>query len=156
MTTEQKARSSPFGQQGKEGGAAAFRLLEHTADIGIEARAPACDQLFEQAARGLLAVLDGSGEETGTVKEMHFTVTAGDMEELLVVWLNELLYLIQSRDLWPLDIGVADIQPDSMEVKLSLAPLRSAPQREVKAVTYHHLLVHFRHGVWRARVYLDL
>lgn len=156
MTVEQKLRQGQSGGAGKEGGMAAFRLLEHTADMGIEARAPACNELFVQAARGLLAVLAGSGDPSGPVRQMQLTLTAGDMEELLVVWLNELLYLIQSRDLWPLDIAVTGMQPGGMDVSLSLVPLGDAPQREVKAVTYHHLLVSFRHGQWRARVYLDL
>lgn len=153
MTRVPEARS---GVQDKEGGVAAFRLLEHTADMGIEAWAPASNELFVQAARGLLAVLGGDGETSGPLREMRFTFTAGDLEELLVVWLNELLYLIQSKGLWPVEITVTGLQPGEMNVRLAMAPVGGPPQREVKAVTYHHLLVSFRQGLWRARVYLDL
>ncbi len=39
--------------------AAGYRLLEHTADMGIEAQAATLDALFVGAARGLLEVLFG-------------------------------------------------------------------------------------------------
>jgi SHS2 domain-containing protein len=159
MNFQQKARHIPCancGQHTKKGGRAAFRLLEHTADMGIEAVAPSCDELFVQAAKALLSILAGQGRAFGDVQERTIEVTAGDMEELLVVWLNELLFMIQARGLWPLDMAVGRIHAGALEMRLRVVPLAANPEREIKAVTYHHLLVTHRHGQWRARVYLDL
>ncbi len=159
MSADYNVRRFPSGIPGlgkREGGTAAFRLLEHTADIGIEAQAASCEELFVQAAKGLLAVLAGSGETSGPVRDITLEVNAGDVEELLVVWLNELLYLIQTQVVWPLDIALIGMQSGSLTARLSLVPLSGDPQREIKAATYHHLLVNCRQGFWRARVYLDL
>lgn len=159
MGGKQKVRSlaSATSEPAKrKGGNAAFRLLEHTADMGIEARASSCEELFVQAARGMLAVLAGQADSTAPPKKITLEVRAGDVEELLVVWLNELLYLIQSKGLWPRDIVLSGMQPDLLEARLTVAPLAGVPQREIKAVTYHHLLVSCCHGLWRGRVYLDL
>lgn len=159
MTADQKVRPWPAGMSGpakKEGGAAAFRLLEHTADMGIEAQAASCEELFVQAAKGLLVVLAGGGETRSPVQDVTLEVCAGDVEELLVVWLNELLYLIQTKGMWPQNIALVDMRSDHLEAKLLMAPLTGQPQREVKAATYHHLMVSCRQGFWRARVYLDL
>lgn len=140
----------------KEGGVAAFRLLEHTADIGIEAHAASCEGLFVQVAMGMLAILAGSGAVMRPVREIDLELAAGDVEELLVVWLNELLYLIQTKGVWPQNIALVVMQSGSMAAKVSVVPLTCDPQREVKAATYHHLMVSCRQGLWRARVYLDL
>lgn len=159
MTADHNARQWPAGTSGpvkKEGGVAAFRLLEHTADMGIEAQAASCEELFVQAAKGLLAVLAGSAESMGPVRDIRLEVSAGDVEELLVVWLNELLYLIQAKGLWLQNIQLVGMQSDHLEAKLLVMPLTGQPQREVKAATYHHLMVSCRQGLWRARVYLDL
>lgn len=159
MSADQNARPLSGGISvpvQKEGGVAAFRFLEHTADMGIEAQAQSREELFVQAAKGLLLVLAGSAENTKPVCVKALAVTACDVEELLVVWLNELLYFVQTKNLWPVEIEIVAMRSDRLEVKLSLAQLSTPVQREVKAVTYHHLMVHCRQGVWRARVYLDI
>jgi SHS2 domain-containing protein len=159
MRVKQTARpvsSEKVGSKIKEGGVAAFRILEHTADMGIEAQAPDCSELFKQAARGLLAVLGGSETCSGEARNISFDVTADDIEELLVVWLNELLYLVQTKGLWPLAIDLVDMQPGALRTRLKVVPLAGDLLREVKAVTYHHLQVSCRNGFWRARVYLDV
>jgi SHS2 domain-containing protein len=159
MNADQNARQFPEAGSKpvkKKGGAAAFRLLEHTADMGIEAQAASCEELFVQAAKGLLAVLAGSADSMIPIRVLTLEVAAGDVEELLVVWLNELLYLIQTKGMWPQDITLTDMKPGSLEARLAVVPLTGDPQREIKAATYHHLMVSCRQGLWRARVYLDL
>ena len=159
MTADRNARQWPAGMSEpvkKGGGTAAFRLLEHTADMGIEAQAPTCEELFVQVAKGLLVLLAGSGETPCSVREITLEIGAGDVEELLVVWLNELLYLIQTKGLWPQEIILTDVKSGSLEARLSVVPLTGNPQREIKAATYHRLMVSCRQGLWRARVYLDL
>lgn len=159
MDVHQKARhlaSETSGPAKRKGGIAAFRLLEHTADMGIEARASSCEELFVQAAKGMLAVLAGKAESTASLRKMNLEVRADDVEELLVVWLNELLYLIQSKGVWPQDIALSGMQSGRLEARLTVAPLAGDPQREIKAVTYHQLSISCRRGLWRGRVYLDL
>jgi SHS2 domain-containing protein len=126
-----------------------FRILEHTADMGVEAAAVTLEALFEQAAQGLRA-------ERRTI-DLH--LEGDDREELLVAWLNELLYLIQSRSLWPLDLVVEEITAGRLEARIRATPFdagRHRLQREIKAVTFHQLCVRRRDGGWWARYYVDL
>jgi SHS2 domain-containing protein len=53
-------------------------------------------------------------------------------------------------------MAVVRIHAWALEMRLRVVPLAANPEREIKAVTDHHLLVTHRHGQWRARVYLDL
>ncbi|PLX83506.1 MAG: protein archease [Desulfuromonas sp.] len=137
---------------------ASYRLLEHTADMGIEASAATLEELFVEAARGLTEILFGVIEASPFVEE---TVTIGgaDREELLVNWLNEILFLFEIRSLVPLDFQVSEVGKDFLKGVVRGTPFdpkEHLVQREVKAATYHQVKVEKRDDLWRARVYLDL
>ena len=68
----------------------AYRLLEHTADMGIAARGNSLAELFQAAAEGLRAVLiEAPCDET---ESQQVSLTAEEPGELLVAWLQEILY----------------------------------------------------------------
>lgn len=135
-----------------------YRLLEHTADMGIEAVAETREELFAQAAYGLLEVIFGT--PTGVARqEKALAVEGGDPEELLVNWLNEVLYLFEGKGFVPVDIEVEEVGWGRARARVSgepFDPLRHPVEREVKAVTYHQLRVEKVDGAWQARVYVDL
>ncbi len=137
---------------------ATYRLLEHTADMGIEAQGESLAELFAQAARGLLDILFGTPCPEGGREKLALAVEAWDREELLVAWLSELLFVVQQRDFRPSGLSVDKIGPSRLEATLTgaFAPEGSVPLREVKAITYHRLSVFETRGCWKARVFLDL
>jgi SHS2 domain-containing protein len=135
-----------------------YRLLEHTADMGIEANGETLEELFAQAAYGLLEILAGV-PGAHPREEKGVTVQGGDTEELLVNWLNEVLYLFETGGLFPVDFEVEEVAGNRLRARVlgePFDPHRHAVEREVKAVTHHRLLVEKADGVWHARVYVDL
>src|SRR5207237_6752972 len=93
------------------GGAAgvAFRLVDHTADLGIEAEGASAEEVLADAARGLTAVLAGHKDAHALgrpERELAFTVEAPDRVALLVAFLSELLWHFESEDLLWLGGGV--------------------------------------------------
>ncbi len=138
--------------------APAFRLLAHTADIGLEATAPSRSELFRAAALGLKVLL--FGDSPATAAERHAVrLGAGDRAELLVAWLNEVLFLCESKRLVPAAFDIVELTERSLAAVISGEPFdpgRHAVERTAKAVTYHQLLVEKRKGGWYARVYIDL
>jgi len=135
-----------------------YRLLEHTADMGLEAQGSSLEELFSQAAQALREVLFGdvSGQKDQAI---HLRVTGQDPGELLVNWLNEILYLFEVRGIYPVSFSIDAIDANSVCGLIHgelFHPERHPVERVVKAATYHQLLVEKRQGVWRARVYLDL
>lgn len=134
------------------------RLLEHTADMGIEASGATLEELFAEAASGLLEIIAGTPQVVAR-EERRVTVTAGDTGELLVHWLNEILYLFESQGFLPLDFEIEEIRMNRLRARVrgeTFDPQRHPLEREVKAVTYHQLLVEKTDGLWWARVYVDL
>ncbi len=135
-----------------------YRLLEHTADMGIEARARRLDALFVQAARGLLDILFGTPCPGRGRQNLALQVEACDREELLVAWLSELLFVVQQRGFRPSGLTIDAVNAGHLGATLcgAFAPEEAAPLREVKAVTYHRLSVVETEDGWKARVFLDL
>ena len=142
----------------KDSTAGDYRLLEHTADMGIEAWADSLDALFIAAARGLQEVLFGSAGSSEGQQQLTVDLEAGDEEELLVAWLGEILYLVEQRSFCPAFFVIEGIERQKLKGSMvgGYQQEGSRPLREVKAVTYHLLQVLHRDNRWQARVYLDL
>ncbi len=135
-----------------------FRLIEHTADMGIEALGETREELFMQAARGLVAAL--GAETRGEVREEKAVNLQGeDGAELLVLWLNEILYLLEIQGFFPVAFKVETADEHRLRAAVGGEPFdpeRHPLEREVKAVTYHRLSLEHLESGWFARVYVDL
>ena len=134
------------------------RLLDHTADIGLAVEAADLPALFREAAHGLLLLLGGE-PAAQPLQEQQVVVTAGDAGELLVNWLNELLFLLETRRFYLADCRIDTLSATRLQATLygeELDLARHSFARDAKAVTHHRLLLAERHSRWQARVYVDL
>lgn len=134
-----------------------IRMLDHTADVGFELEA-----LFGEARRALLMTVFEEPPERGE-EEYSVRLSAPNHETLLVRWINELVFLIQSEEFVPVhaDIRIEESSGEDFSLKASMsgAPLDLAGhgwQGEVKSATFHGLDVTNRSGDWRARMILDV
>ena len=141
--------------------------LDHTADTGIEVRAADLDELFADAARGLCAAItDPAG--VAPSEQWEVEVAAGDLERLMVDWLEELLFRFDVERLLPASAGVTvseePVAPGTAggwRLRGTVRGERFDPERHplavaVKAITYHGLLVERRDDGWHARVIFDI
>jgi len=133
-----------------------FELLEHTADVGIRARGATLEEAFEQATQGLAEVL--GARRPGPGEAVAVEVTAGDPGALLVDWLNEVLWLHETRG----HAAIAAVRVERVggdRAAGSVTFSSTDPPADgtfVKAVTYHRLRVGRDAGGWLAEVYLDV
>jgi SHS2 domain-containing protein len=132
---------------------AGFELLEHTADVGIRARGATLEEAFEQATLGLAEV---QGSSAGPGERVEVRVSATDLGGLLVDWLNEVLWLAETRR-----AAVADVRVERVGDGTALGWIgfgSGGPEGTfVKAVTYHRLRVEpDPGGGWLVEVYLDV
>lgn len=135
-----------------------FRLLAHTADIGLEATAPGCGELFVAIAEGFKVLLFGDSAATAGFRH-EVRLQAGDVAELLVAWLNEILFLCESERLVPATFEIVELTGQELVATVSgerFDAARHIVERTAKAVTYHRLVVEESQGRWYARVYIDL
>jgi SHS2 domain-containing protein len=133
-----------------------FELLEHTADVGVRARGATLEEAFEQATLGLAEVL--GARRPGAGEAVAVEVAAGDTGGLLVDWLNEVLWLHETRG----HASIAAVRVERVgdgRASGSVAFSSTDPPADgtfVKAVTYHRLRVDRDAGGWLAEVYLDV
>ena len=138
-----------------EGG---YRILDHTADVGLEARGGDLAELFSNAARGMFAVM-ASPDTVRPGEEVSVGVCADDLENLLVNWLSELLYLSASKGMLFSRFDIVQIDRGQVVGKAFGEPIDQARHElysEIKAVTYHELKVEKVDGDWMARVLFDI
>lgn len=136
-----------------------FRFLEHTADMGMEVTGETLDELFRHAAEGLREMIFGEIPPTRADHSEKIAVEGEDLEELLVGWLNELLYLFETRRFVPFTFRIERIGTEDMSATVSGGVFdenRVRVLREIKAVTYHRLMVKRTSQGWRASLYVDL
>ena len=135
-----------------------WAVFPHTADIGLEVRASDPKALFETAGAALCALL----AEPGAVaprEQRRIAVAAGDREELLVRWLSEILYLHEAEGFLATRFRVEQMTGDRLEGIVEGEPYDPSRHRilaQIKAVTYHQLLIAQKQDGWVARVILDV
>lgn len=134
------------------------RLLEHTADMGIEGHAESCERVLEEMARGLTSMLFGNSPSSPSVVKTFF-LQAEDPVELMVTWLNEIVYWCEQGDLIPASIHIESVTENRLRGTLSgepFNPQRHRVEHQVKSVTYHQACLEETPAGWHARVYVDL
>ena len=135
-----------------------YRLLEHTADMGVEGEAETLADLFQLMAQGVMKIVTDCVAIDAS-RRITVQVEGEDIEDLLVGWLSEVLYLLEGRGFLAADFKIEKIDENHLEAAVYGEPFdknRHYLLREVKAVTYHQLGVEMIDGQWLARVYVDL
>lgn len=135
-----------------------YRLLEHTADMGIEAEGETQAVLFQQMALGLRQIITAC-PDIRPQTEMIIEVVGMDREELLVNWLGELVFLLETRHFLPACFEIETIDEQRLRARVlgeTFDPARHFLEREVKAVTYHQVKVESTEKGWFAQVFVDL
>lgn len=142
-----------------------FRLVDHTADLAIEATGDTRDEAIAEACLGLSSVITGKPDPRHLGipdREIRFVLEAPDADALLVAVLSELLWLYESEDVVWLGGGVriedsgALLRATATGNGLHHAPAIHGRGVEVKAVTYHGLRCAREGDHWRLWVLLDL
>lgn len=120
-----------------------FRLIEHTADIGLIAYGRSLAEAFANAAYGLFSII----AELKTVKETEsrqLELSEEDSEALLFEWLNRLIYLFDVDMLLLRRFDVADFDGRGLKAICygeKYDPSRHHLKMGVKSATYHMMKV---------------
>lgn len=114
------------------------REFEHTADWGLEVWAPDLSGLLEEAARGMFGLM---GVVVSREDRCHrqLQISGDDHEQLLVSFLEELLFISESEDL-AFDEFRLNLIGDSLVARLEGGSIISR-DKQIKAVTFHNLVI---------------
>jgi SHS2 domain-containing protein len=135
-----------------------YHVIDHPADLGIEAFGGNLIEAFEQAGLGLMSViLDVDSVEPKESRQL--ALQASDLEHLLVKWLTEILYLYDGERFAGGRFQISELSPQDLRAKVtgeSFSEKKHETRLDVKAITYHQLSVEQNEEGGRVRVFLDI
>jgi len=135
-----------------------YKLIDHTADFGIQVFGEDPADLFANAAWALFDLV----ADIRTIKGENgkkIIASGSDWPDLMVNWLRELLYLWTGNELLVKAVKINKIIPYEIEATLRFdrfAPGRHVLQHEIKAVTYHQIKVASSSRGWTAQIIFDV
>ena len=152
------ARTETRSRRSMTGVGRGYEFFDHTADVGIRAKGTTLEELFVRMARGLAELI---AEDSGLQPRQSklIALTAVDAEELLLAWLQELLFWFSTERFLPVKYTLAAVTQTALMGTVGgdvFDPTRHVQGREVKAITRHQLRVRQVDGAWVAEVIVDI
>ena len=134
--------------------------FDHTADVGLRITADSLDDLFRTAAAGLFGYVVVNHDQVRPSETEPIDLAAEDTADLLVSWLNELIFRCETRHRLYSRFDVV-VSEDGLHLSgtISGEPIdrsRHVLDHEVKAVTHHGLSLRRDGSGWVAEVILDI
>ena len=135
-----------------------YKLLDHTADIGIIAFGKTLPEAFASAAYAMFDIITDAGR-VREIEKFDLHISAVNTEELLVTWLDELLYRYETERVVYGKFVIESMDERNLHAvvsgeKVDLA--RHQIKAEIKNVTYHNLKVEKTDGGWKIQVIFDV
>lgn len=143
-----------------------FELIPHTADLQIRVYGATQAELFKHALIGMFQAIGPEAANCTYLnnrlvcKELNHhhnvTIQAYDIEQLLVDFLSQALYLSDVHNEAYLDVTIKDITPTRIKATLHGVTVTSFEVVEIKAVTYHNLAITQHNSVWQTDIVFDI
>jgi SHS2 domain-containing protein len=142
-----------------------YKPIEHSSDIGIRVWGSSLKELFEEAANGMVSQIIDT-DNIQQKEEIKLELEAESFEELLLKWLKEILFLMESEGLLFKEF---QIEKDNFsirnaktaQIQASMSGEKKNPTRhdicmEIKAVTRHGLYVKKNGPWWEGNILFDV
>ena len=131
-----------------------YKILEHIADVKVRAFGKTKEELFLNAMRGMVEILKPKilkeKSETRKIK-----IESVDINALLVDFLSEVLYLIQTNKEVYNNVKFTKFSDTELEGELTSNKIESFGE-DIKAVTYHGLKIEKKNNLYEATVLFDI
>jgi SHS2 domain-containing protein len=137
-----------------------FEILEHKADLKIRVFGKTKEKLFENAMVGMFeaAKYEMTKRQTTerlTTKRLTIKIKSIDFSSLLVDFLSEVLYLVETKKLVFEKVEFKKFKENEIEATLIGKPLKRMGVH-IKGVTYHDLKIFQKNGNFEAEILFDI
>jgi len=142
-----------------------YKFFDHTADIGVEISGRTKKELFANVVKALFDILienldsKGKSTEKTQTRQKIVTVDGADVEDLLINFLRETLYLFNGAGFVVDHSKIMECGNKRLEAQLMGEPYnkkKHSIKTEIKAVTYSGLSVERQKSGWIAKVIFDV
>ena len=135
-----------------------FEIFEHTADQGIRAYGRSMKDVFINAAMAL-STLSTDPAKVLPEEEFDLEISREEPDELLVAWLNELIFIQDSEGVYLCKFSIDTFEPAVVKGKAwgeRIDREKHTPGSCLKAATYHCLKLEKASEGWMAQVIFDV
>ena len=137
-----------------------YETLDAGGDASIRATARSIEAVFAQSALGMYSmVTDAATVEPAEVVKVE--VTSHSLDGLLVAWLNELVFLLDTRGFVASKVEVTSLDPEGLSMSAILAGESHDSDKHtndllIKAATFHNLTIERTDGKRLTEVTFDI
>jgi SHS2 domain-containing protein len=135
-----------------------FRILDHTGDLGILVYGRDLEELFRNAGEAFFDIITDV-QRVMENTERVIRVEGPNLEDLMVRWLGELLYVHDVDGLLFRSFWIDELRDGALKARArgeAFDERRHVMKTEIKAVTYHKIQVKEEKKGWSARIIFDL
>ena len=135
-----------------------YKIVDHTADLGIIVTARSLKNLFINAAKAMIHLMI-KGDERGKTELREIVIEGKDFPDLMVRWLGEILYLFYGENLIGNSIEITSLSRNRIKSRIEFVafdPEYYEILTEIKAVTYHRISVEKIDDTWKAMIIFDV
>jgi len=135
-----------------------FWEVKHTADRMVEVESKTLPGLFEEALKALCFLYGKAGVKKDVKqKRVNIRLRAKSPEELLVLFLNEIIFLTE-REKLTFPSGKVRITREGEDNLLTASVINGklSYSTEIKSATYHNLKIKKVKNRWRTRIVFDV
>jgi SHS2 domain-containing protein len=136
----------------------AYEHMDVSGDAGVRATGATLEEAFASAALGMYSLITDL-ETIREEKSVRVRAESRSTGELLVGFLNELVFLCDARGFMGRRVDVESLGDNSVEATVTgedFDPARHTARVLIKAATYHGLRVEEADGGWLVEVIFDI
>ena len=135
-----------------------FKIIDHTADIGIIIFGADMNQIFSNAALALFSLITDTESIKDTLQR-ELKINSKKRDVLLVEWLNEFIYLFDTEQTLFNKFEIRSLSRNQVKATCygeKFDPSRHKLKMGIKAATYHMLKVTKVNNGYTAQVIFDI
>ncbi|MEW6455589.1 MAG: archease [Acidobacteriota bacterium] len=134
-----------------------YEIFFTTADIGLKVRGKSIEELFKNAAEGMFSIMRKNLKNRSNSIKRKIDVKSYEWESLLAEWLNELLFLYDSKKVIFTNFKINEILPYRIKAEINgYKANKEDILREIKAVTLHNLKIIKEKNIWKTEIIFDI
>jgi SHS2 domain-containing protein len=133
-----------------------YQILEHTADVRAQVFGKTKEELFSNAMKGMTEISQPKIKDDKQIIKNRIMVNSIDLDNLLVDFLSEILYLSQVNKRTYNNIKFLKFSDKGLEGELIGNEVEFFGE-DIKAVTYHGLKIEKnKNGLYQVTVLFDI
>jgi SHS2 domain-containing protein len=135
-----------------------YKTIDHTADVCVRVFGNSLEEIFVGSAKAMMEIITDV-EKVNPSKEISIKAQGENYEELLVKWLQEILYLHEVKKMVFKDFEIKiknGIRAVGKAYGEKIAVDRHEFYSNIKAVTYHNLKIISSKDKYRVDIVFDI